>query len=225
MNLRPGKIAFFPQTPLLFGNPKIGGECSLSYPALPGAEAEVTEIAALLHGSAIVGKYATKDTLLALLERSDFIYLATHGFADADDPLNGYVLTSSSGGDSCDFWTAAEIQKCKMKEDIVVLSACQTGLGKAHKAGIIGLARAFIIGGAWTSVMSLWSVDDEATKKLMVLFVEKLKQENDYFPASHLRQAALEFKKTDTDPLHWSAFMTMGFSYPPGTVRKLMIRE
>lgn len=71
--------------------------------------------------------------------------------------------------------TARQVQKLKLsKRPLVVLSACQTGAGQAIDAGVIGLARAFQIAGAVNRVMSLWNIDDHATKSLMTEFARSL---------------------------------------------------
>ena len=73
------------------------------------------------------------------------------------------------------WWTVKEVQETRIREtEIAILSACQTGLGKVHDAGIIGLARAFQIAGVPRVVMSLWSVDDAATSELMQAFIKHL---------------------------------------------------
>jgi hypothetical protein len=220
-----GGLVFNPGKPLLAGNPQTGKRCDAAYPPLPGAEAEVNEIAALLKSEALTGSAATKDAVLKRLDGADFIYLATHGYADPSDPLRSYVLLSSGNQDSCAHWTADEIQHDTLSEDLVVLSACQTGLGKAHTAGIIGIARAFIIAGAWNVVMSLWSVEDQPTKEMMVSFVKELFVKHDYFPAGNLRQAILDYKKKDPNPAHWSAFISMGYVYPAGSVMNIKLEK
>lgn len=68
---------------------------------------------------------------------------------------------------------AKEIQNLSLRQArLVVLSACQTGLGKIEDAGIIGLARAFKIAGAGEVVVSLWNVDDKVTAELMTSFIK-----------------------------------------------------
>ena len=97
---------------------------------------------------------------------------------------------------------------------MAILSACQTGVGKIYDAGFIGLGRAFYKAGIDHTIMSLWSVDDAATKQLMTLLVKTLVEDDLYFyPASHLRRAILEFRKTDNDPAHWAPFMLFGFPF------------
>jgi hypothetical protein len=215
----------FPLAPVIIGNPSIGTSCAENYSPLPGAEKEAIEVATIFNSKALISKSATKENLLSALKNTDFIYLATHGHADANDPLQSYVLLASGNNDSCAYWTAKEIQSesksGSLNQDIIVLSACQTGLGKVHNAGIIGLSRAFIIAGAWNVIMSLWSVDDKATLELMKLFAQELSVEHDFFPSENLRQAILKFKQQDSNPSHWAAFIGMGFPYPPGSCRNI----
>ncbi len=95
------------------------------------------------------------------------------------DPLDGSYLVVT-GKDKKDFLTAKEIQEvrndCRLEALLVVLSACQTGLGQEHEAGTMGLARAFQIAGAGQVLMSLWNIDDSQTAILMQFFMEELKK-------------------------------------------------
>jgi CHAT domain-containing protein len=95
------------------------------------------------------------------------------------------------------------------KTDLVVLSACETGLGEVHGGeGVFGLQRSFLVAGAKTLVMSLFKVSDEATQKLMVSFYEKWLESGDK------RQAFIEAKKEIrnefNDPIYWGAFVMIG---------------
>jgi CHAT domain-containing protein len=93
------------------------------------------------------------------------------------------------------------VQQARLTDtQIAILSAYQTGLGKVHDAGIIGLARAFQIAGVPRVLMSLWSVDDAATNELMQAFVKHL--END-IPAEALRKAMLDLTLSGLKPLRF----------------------
>lgn len=105
------------------------------------------------------------------------------------------------------WWTASEIQNTRLRANIAVFSACQTGLGKVHDAGIIGLTRAFQLAGVPRVVMSLWSVDDQATNMLMQTFVKHLEN---YIPSEALRQAMLEARKDYPKPSEWASFLLFG---------------
>ncbi|MBT1702159.1 CHAT domain-containing protein [Chryseosolibacter indicus] len=95
------------------------------------------------------------------------------------------------------------------KTDLVVLSACETGLGDLQAGeGVYGLQRAFLVAGAKVLIMSMFKVDDEATQKLMLKFYQK------WLNSGNLRESFIEAKKElrveYPDPIHWGAFMMIG---------------
>jgi len=94
----------------------------------------------------------------------------------------------------------------------VVLSACKTGLGKEIRGeGLVGLTRGFMYAGAARVVVSLWSVDDEATSELMTRFYSRMLKEG-LPPASALRAAQIEILKQPRwqTPYYWAAFVLQG---------------
>jgi CHAT domain-containing protein/tetratricopeptide (TPR) repeat protein len=93
--------------------------------------------------------------------------------------------------------------------DLVVLSACETGLGALHASeGVYGLRRTFVLAGAKTLVMSLWNVPDEETKDLMIDFYARVLRGESR--ADALRNAQLKIKSTCPDPFYWGAFICQG---------------
>jgi len=97
--------------------------------------------------------------------------------------------------------------------DLVILSACQTGLGDVHAwEGVYGLRRAFVLAGAKTLVMSLWNVPDEQTQELMEDFYQRLLQGQPR--AEALRGAQLAMKAKCPDPYYWGAFICQGDPAP-----------
>ena len=107
--------------------------------------------------------------------------------------------------------TANDIARLDLSyTDMVVLSACQTGLGKATSEGLYGLQRAFKKAGVGTIVMSLWNVSDKTTSEFMTTFYECLANKNN---AWNKRKAFEETKeiirKKHPDPFHWAAFVML----------------
>ncbi|BAY60626.1 TPR repeat-containing protein [Calothrix brevissima NIES-22] len=174
---------------------------------LPGAELEAKTIAQILKTQAIVGKDATKANILQRLSLFDVIHLATHGWADDNRGLSSWIALASSGKDD-GLLTAEEILDLKLKAQLVVLSACETGKGQLSGDGVIGLSRSLISAGVPSVLVSLWQVPDEPTQYLMVEFYKGLQTQPD--KALALRQAMLKTKEKFPSPVNWAAFTLIG---------------
>lgn len=144
-----------------------------------------------------------------------FIHFATHGLLNDEHPeLSGIVLSlvDKKGQPQDGFLRLQDIYNLHLPVDLVVLSACNTGLGKEVSGeGLIGLTRGFMYAGASSVVASLWKVDDEATAELMNLFYVAMFNEG-LSPAAALRKAQLEMsqQKRWQSPYYWSAFIIQG---------------
>ena len=104
--------------------------------------------------------------------------------------------------------TAEEISELDLsKSSLVVLSACQTGLGDISNEGVIGLQRAFKMAGVETIVMSLWEIDDRATADFMGYFYKSLITGHDKRQA--FREAQRQLKKKYDNPYYWAAFVML----------------
>lgn len=193
--------------PLIVGNPSFSHSPKWKAPSLPGAEKEARYVAGVVNARPLIGRRATKQEIIARAKEADFLHFATHGIANSNDPLTGGFLVFSAKQFERGWWTAREIQESKLTAQIAILSACQTGLGKVHNAGMIGLSRAFQIAGVPRVAMSLWSVDDKATFELMRAFVTHLRQ---HVPSEALRLAMLDVKKHQADPAKWASFVLFG---------------
>ncbi len=144
-----------------------------------------------------------------------YVHFATHGVMDTERPgLSSLVLSTidADGKPQNGFLRANDIYNMKLPAELVVLSACQTGLGKEVKGeGLIGLTRGFMYAGAKRVVVSLWSVNDKATSDLMTNFYRGMLKNNER-PAAALRAAQIEMwkQKKWQSPYYWAAFTMQG---------------
>ena len=143
-----------------------------------------------------------------------FVHVATHGLLDAERPQFTGVVLSLVGNKSNDgFLRTDEIFNLKLGAPLVMLSACETGLGKEKRGeGVIGLTRAFMYAGAPTVGVSLWSVADKSTAELMADFYRRLLASSPQPPAASLRDAQLAMinGKKYSAPFYWAPFVLVG---------------
>ncbi len=138
---------------------------------LPGTRAEVEALGT----TTLLGREATEARVRAVLARDArwrAAHFACHGLVDPEKPmLSCLALTPDATSDG--FLTCHDVFRMRVPADLATLSACETGRGTIYKAeGIVGLTRAFMYAGAPRVICSLWKVDDEATRALMVKFYE-----------------------------------------------------
>jgi CHAT domain-containing protein len=110
------------------------------------------------------------------------------------------------------FLRVNDVYNERLAADLVVLSACQTGLGKEVRGeGLMGLTRAFLYAGAPRVIVSLWNVNDRATADLMAAFYRRMLREHKR-PSAALREAQLEMRKQKQweSPYYWAAFVQHG---------------
>lgn len=188
---------------LIVGDPADADVPGWHFPRLRGAEAEARTVATALGAKPLIGNAATYNSVVEASATADLLYFAAHGVSSAERPMIESFLALGHNP-----WTAADILSGSFpKARLAVLSACQTGLGSFHPGGVIGLARSFLHSGVPRVVMSLWSVDDDATKDLMSHFVSSLAKEP---PAAALRQAMLAIRAVQPDPSKWASFAVFG---------------
>jgi CHAT domain-containing protein/Tfp pilus assembly protein PilF len=159
---------------------------------------------------------ASRETALsAQLSQYRIVHFATHGLLDSEHPeLSGLVLSlvDPDGKPRNGFIDLEDVYNLSLPSDLVVLSSCETGLGKEVSGeGLVGLTRGFMYAGASRVVASLWKVDDVATSELMAEFYKGMLQSG-LSPAAALRQAQLEMQKRKrwADPYYWAAFTLQG---------------
>jgi len=194
----------------------------MRFDPLPGTEAEAKAVKATMKKE-FVSEYqtnnATESTLMKVKEPK-FLHIATHGFFINDNNIPNPMLksgialaganTSAIQGKSDGIVTALKLSGLDLKRtDLVVLSACQTGVVDINSTdSVSGLSKAFIQAGTKNIVMSLWSVDDQATKELMASFYQEMKHSNNY--AKALKAAKLKMISEGRHPFYWAAFVLSG---------------
>lgn len=161
---------------------------------------------------------ANRQTAMsAELGRYDIVHFATHGLINNEHPeLSGLVLSlvDERGAQQDGFLRLHEVYNLKLAAELVVLSACQTGLGREIKGeGLVGLVRGFMYAGAPRVVASLWMVDDAATAELMGQFYEGMLRKG-LQPAAALREAQVHMSKHKRRqwqaPYYWAGFVLQG---------------
>ncbi|HSE33811.1 MAG TPA: CHAT domain-containing protein [Pyrinomonadaceae bacterium] len=149
------------------------------------------------------------------LSKYRYVHFATHGYLDSARPdLSAIVLSlvDQQGKPQDGFLRSHDIFNLKLPAELVVLSACETGLGKDVKGeGLVGLTRGFMYAGARRVTVSLWNVNDKATATLMAnLYTGILKARKT--PAAALRAAQMEMMRSKqwASPYYWAAFVMQG---------------
>jgi CHAT domain-containing protein/tetratricopeptide (TPR) repeat protein len=201
-------------------------------PPLPDTEAEVWGIAREVSADLPVvkpwperydgpdvtirtGSLATKAELRSMTAEGKtfrFIHIATHGLVDSEKAqFSGLVFTPDDQGDA--FWRTFEIFNAHIPCEMVVLSACETGLGRLVTGeGLTGLTRAFMYAGARAVCASLWIVSDESTPRLMVDFYRRIVAGASKPIA--LQQSQLDMISApdgrDAHPFFWAPFALLG---------------
>jgi CHAT domain-containing protein len=207
-----------PDQSLIVGDPDLSKDPNFCFNPLPHARSEAEFAAKAFHAPRLVGSDATISAVKAWINKSTysakFIYFATHGIADPVNPMDASFLAIRGG-----HLFGRDITPLVFtRQPLIVMSACQSGLGKVFEGGVFGLARAWHFAGAPQVVMSLWNVDDWATSELMQLFLAHLTAGVPTEIA--LRKAMLEVRDRTTpadampDPALWASFTVFGLPTP-----------
>lgn len=186
-------------------------------PRLSASEAEADAVSGVVSGATVVSGFAANRERVLDPDLSNYriIHFATHGLLDTEHPeLSGILLSlfDRDGNANEGFIRSHDIYGIKLNADLVVLSACDTGVGRNIRGeGIMSLNNAFMQAGSRTVVSSLWKVDDAATEMLMQKFYRHL-TDGDRSVADALRAAQNELRQDPLyrSPFYWAAFMANG---------------
>ncbi|MCF6360270.1 MAG: CHAT domain-containing protein [Cyclobacteriaceae bacterium] len=224
------------KTALLVGNPSYG---SPEIAPLPGTGKEIEAVSTILKANGfknmVYQNASATEEIIKEARSPKVLHIATHGFFVKDVktnnntvfsvPLNnindnvllrsGLLLANAgkldiNAGGNNGVLTAYEAMNLDLTNtDLVVLSACETGLGDIMSGeGVYGLQRSFEVAGAKAVIMSLWKVDDTATQLLMTSFYKNWVASKDKL--SSFRKAQMELKASYPEPYYWGAFVMQG---------------
>ncbi len=173
---------------------------------------EVEAIAKTMKGKAFIDEEADKKRFLSDAGQCRILHLATHACADDDASLSRVYFSED------DYISVQELYGVDLNAEMVVLSACETGVGTLKRGeGVMSLARAFAYTGVPGITMSLWSIDDQAASSIMVNYYKHLNEKQGKDEA--LRIAKLDFLKNLEEkryqhPFYWAAFVHIGDAEP-----------
>lgn len=185
---------------VIVGDPAFGGRLT----QLEGAREEAASIARHYQARLLIGTEATEGRLRSAIGAgTDVLHFATHGQFDARRPLRSAIYLADAVP-----LTAEHLFRAPLHAKTVVLSACETGIGKVEAGDdYLGLPRSFFLGGASTVLSSLWPVDDEGTREFMEHFHSEMKR-------GSLAQAWLvarnRLRQAGRPPWVYGAFMLSG---------------
>ncbi|HEX3554318.1 MAG TPA: CHAT domain-containing protein [Thermoanaerobaculia bacterium] len=188
------------------------------FESLPSSRDEAETIASLARGETVLKLYdfrANREEVMDQLGAYRILHFAVHGDPNKNNPgLSALVLSAfdRKGQPRDPFLRARDIQYLGLPADLAVLSACGTGLGmEVRGEGLLGLTQAFLSAGTSSVVVSLWDVDDLATKKLMSSFYSRLLKRG-WRPSAALREAQIEMWRQPqwNAPSYWAGFIEQG---------------
>ena len=187
------------------GNPDLGN----SKYDLFFADDEIQKVSAVWANSKVLTKKdATETAVKKMGKHFTHLHFAVHGRYSVENPIEKSGLFFAKDSENDGFLSVGELFSLNLNVDLVTLSACESGMGKILNGDeIVGFTRGFLYAGANAIVSSLWSVDDRATRDLMIAFYNSLPTEtND----KALREAQILVKNKYKHPFYWAPFQLIG---------------
>ena len=196
----------------MVGNPCLK-ELNKPLDDLPCAQEEVEMIASILNTRPLTGRRATKAEVMKQMSSVGLIHIAAHG-----NERTGEIALCPNPGWTSKFpqkkdyiLTMSDVQAANLRARLVVLSCCHSGKGRISKGeGVVGIARAFLVAGARSVLVTLWPIDDEATMVFMKIFYLHLKEGKTTSAAIH--QSMKSFRESDefSEVRYWAPFQLIG---------------
>ncbi len=192
---------------------------SLQFTPLPFNKIEINNIQHFFEHTLLIDQEATKKNFLQYAPNYSLIHISSHAKANHTVPKQSLIAFSPSSdktGEKCNLYLS-EIYNLSLPTKLMVLSACETGLGKLQQGeGIINFARAFTYAGVQSLCITLWSINAQTTAKLMKYFYNYLSKGIDKSVA--LQKAKLTYIENSpselTHPFFWAAYIIVGKTEP-----------
>ncbi|PKP48823.1 MAG: hypothetical protein CVT94_07085 [Bacteroidetes bacterium HGW-Bacteroidetes-11] len=185
---------------------------------IPGVENEIREIRKVLSGKTLKGEKATEQSFKNIASEYNILHFAMHTLINNEKPmLSKLVFYQDADSTDDGMLNTYELFGMELNAGLAVLSACNTGTGKLLKGeGIMNLARGFVYAGVPSIVMTMWSVEDQASAQIVTSFYQYLDKGMPKDEA--LRQAKLDMlaegNMLRSHPYYWAAYVTIG-DYSP----------
>jgi hypothetical protein len=196
---------------LVIGEPDLNWDKTYCWSELPFASIEAAHVATLMGVEPLLGTEANYNAVRRLLTNGQdslqLIYIASHGVTDPENPADGSYVALDG-----EHLRGRDLRKLHFSaRPIVVLSACETGLGKVFpNQGVFGLVDQWYLAGGAQIAASLWDVDDEGNAALMQVFSTRLVLGQNQNSEFALQRAMLEIRKKVDDPALWASMMVYG---------------
>lgn len=185
---------------------------TLSFSRLVGADQELELVASMLGSKPVKGRRATANYFKRNCVAADVIHLATHGWWNALSGWDSFLLLAPDDpyGNRGEKLTALDVIDLRLRASVIVLSACETGLGSHTPDTTLNLPFGFLVAGASSMIVSLWKVSDAATTHLISLMFKELLAGKSV--AQALASAQRELKKESglAHPYYWASFVAIG---------------
>jgi CHAT domain-containing protein len=190
-------------------------------PRLSYAEGEARAVASLLDVQPLLGAAATTSALRSKAGNYDIVHLIAHFDFDSQRPQSSRIILGQGKGNEGPLELNDVFGLDLRKTSLVVLSGCQSQRGNRTRGDdVIGLSRAFIYAGSPSVIASLWSVDDDATQRLMIAFYTHLKEGRS--KAEALRSAQADIRHKYPNPFYWAGFVLTGDPGQAGTSNSMV---
>ena len=200
---------------LVVGDPLIpSDQRDLGFRQLNGARAEARAIYAMVpeqkRKTLLVGWSAKASRVAEIIREYDIVHFATHGLSFDEKPLDSYLVLAKSDTSDGRLTARQVIRDLEVPADLVALSACQTGLGRISGDGMLGLGRSFVVAGARSVLVSLWSVNDKATASLMTAFYKGYFDGESKATALQRAMQSVRSRREFGGPVFWAPFLLLG---------------